>query len=326
MAAGLASWPTPAVLRQLRALAEADPSLREPVTWVPVTAQLLALARRSGSLHLPRRPLPGVVTETVVVPAAQGRPSVPVEVHRPEAGITAPAAALLWIHGGGYVMGDAAGADDSCAEVVTTFGVPVLSVDYRLAPAHPFPAPLDDCHAALCWLLEHADELGVDPTRVVVGGDSAGGGLAAALAQRATDEGLAVAFQLLLYPMLDDRTVLRSARLDEWTLMWTPPSNRYGWASYLQAEPGVGSPPPYAAPARRTDLSGLPPAWIGVGDVDLFHAEDVDYANRLRAAGVECELYVAKGMPHAVDRHDSSPVSAGFNASKLEALRRAFFD
>ena len=157
----------------------------------------------------------------------------------------------------------------------------------------------------------------------MIGGASAGGGLAAALAQRAHDAGLNVAFQLLVYPMLDDRTVPRAEANGEYTLVWSPKANRYGWTSYLNAEPGVGTPPPYAAPARRVDLSGLPSAWIGVGSVDLFHDEDVEYAHRLVAAGVPCELYVAKGMPHGTNIGNDRPLAEAFNRSALDALASA---
>ena len=133
------------------------------------------------------------------------------------------------------------------------------------------------------------------------------------------------AFQLLVYPMLDDRTVPRAEAAGEYTLVWTPKANRYGWASYLGAEPGVGTPPPYAAPARRADLAGLPAAWIGVGSVDLFHDEDVEYARRLTDAGVDCTLYVAKGMPHGTNIGNEAPLPEAFNRAALNALAAALW-
>ena len=205
-------------------------------------------------------------------------------------------------------------------------GVLVASVDYRLAPERPFPAGLTDCHAALRWLHAHAEERGVDPARIAVGGDSAGGGLAAALVQLAHDRGeVPVAFQLLVYPMLDDRTVLEADDDGTEHFVWSRRSNRFGWTAYLGHEPTVESAPEYAAPARREDLSGLPPAWIGVGDLDLFHAEDLAYAARLRAAGVACEVHEVPGMYHGADVLHAfrTPLTADFLERMIAALRRA---
>ena len=210
------------------------------------------------------------------MPAREGHPGTHVYVYdtptRPR-----PTGVLLWIHGGGYVMGDPRGDHDVCSQHARDLGIVVVNVDYRLAPEHPFPAALEDCYAALRWVHENADELGIDPSRIAVGGGSAGGGLAAALAQLAHDRGeVPVCFQYLVYPMLDDRTTL--VRKRPRTLVWTPGANLFGWTSYLGHPPGLEESRPYAVPARREDLSGLPPAWIGVGDIDLFYEEDVAYA------------------------------------------------
>jgi acetyl esterase/lipase len=162
-----------------------------------------------------------------------------------------------------------------------------------------FPAGLDDCFDALTWMHDHASELGVDPDRIAVGGDSAGGGLAACLAQRALDQGGPPScFQLLQYPMLDDRTPRTD---DHDALVWSAASNRYAWSAYLGHEVGRREPPPYAAAARRSDLAGLPPAWLGIGDIDLFHDEVTEYVERLRDGGVEVELHVEPGMYHAAE-------------------------
>lgn len=324
MLAGAAAALVPTVRRQVRALQQADPEVRGPLTWLPLPVPLMARLTKSGVISVPRSIAEGIDNETRTVPGRDGGPSVRVEVYRRN-GLAGALPALLWIHGGGYVMGAVVNDDDWCSRIATELEVAVVSTDYRKAPKHPFPAALDDCFASLTWLIEHADELGIDPSRVMVGGNSAGGGLAAALAQRAHDEGVPVTFQLLVYPMLDDRTVPRAEALKKWALVWNPPANRYGWTSYLGAEPGTGEPPQYAVPARRDDLSGLPPAWIGVGSIDLFHDEDVEYARRLRQAGVECTLFVAPGMPHGTNIGNDAPLAEAFNRASLNALAAALW-
>ncbi|MGL4647777.1 MAG: alpha/beta hydrolase, partial [Caldilineaceae bacterium] len=181
-------------------------------------------------------------------------------------------------------------------------GVVVVAGEYRLAPESPFPAALDDCAAAWAWLQDAAPQLGVDPERVAVGGESAGGGLAAGLVQRIHDAGgVQPAAQWLFSPMLDDRTAAKT-ELDAINHpIWNNRQNRYGWQAYLGVEPGAAQLPDYAAPARRGDLRGLPPTWIGVGDIELFYAEGRTYAERLAAAGVDCTLDLVAGAPHAVE-------------------------
>ena len=279
--------------RQVR---RAAPELRSVVLYLPrpiVGPASLRLARRRGRAG---EPLPGVRVQQRVIPAGAAG-SLEVTLYTDEAN-PRPGAALLWLHGGGRIAGRSELDHRLCSHLCREGGVLVVSVEYRLAPEFPFPAALDDAHATLRWLRAEAGALGIEPDRVAVGGASAGGGLAAELCQRAHDEGDPVAFQLLVYPMLDDRT--RSVDRDgRGRLSWSPASNRYAWRSYLGA--GADSPPPYAVAARRADLSGLPPAWIGVGDLDLFHAEDVAYAERLAAAGVPVRLRVVTGMYHAAD-------------------------
>jgi acetyl esterase/lipase len=218
-------------------------------------------------------------------------------------------------------------AHEFCAEVATELGILVVSVDYRLAPEHPFPIPLEDTYTGLRWLLDHADELGVDRRRIAIGGPSAGGGLAACLAQLAFDRGeVPLVFQLLVYPMLDDRSVLRDDQAGTGDFMWDPESNRFGWTCYLGHPPWADAAPDYAAAARREHLFGLPSTWIGVGSLDLFHAEDVEYAARLRSAGVDVELVVVPGMYHGADtlpRVVDAPSMVAFNQSKLNALKSA---
>jgi acetyl esterase/lipase len=230
-------------------------------------------------------------------------------------GVAEPAPALLWMHGGGYVIGNAQMDDRKCARFSKRLGITVASVEYRLAPEHPYPAPLQDCYSALTWL---AGLPAVDPGRVAIGGASAGGGLAAALAGLARDRGeITPVFQLLVYPMLDDRSAVTADNPNYRVL--NPRANRFGWTAYLgNADPRV------AVPARREDLSGLAPAWIGVGTNDLVHDEDLAYAERLTAAGVPCQVEVVPGAFHGFDVLASkSPVSQRFFDSQCLALGAA---
>ena len=250
-----------------------------------------------------------------VIPLPSG---VTLRVHRSSVRTPVPAPALLWIHGGGYVHGTAALDDKVCSRFARELGVTVAAVDYRLAPENPYPAALDDCYSALIWL---AGASCVDPARLAIGGGSAGGGLAAALALMVRDRGeVAVLLQLLVYPMLDDRTAERPNAAHPKLRLWSRSSNRFGWKSYLR-----GTNPDVAVPARRDDLAGLAPAWIGVGDFDLFYEEDVAYAERLKAAGVPCEIEVIPGAFHGFDVvMPNSGLARSFFDSQCGALRRAF--
>ena len=220
------------------------------------------------------------------------------------AGSKPPGSAALYLHGGGMILGlGELGAlyDAAVRHYVAASGVPVLVVDYRIAPEHPHPAPVEDCYAALLWLAEHTGELQIDPARVAVMGDSAGGGLAAAVCLLARDRyGPPIAQQLLVYPMLDDRTPKPPSDLEP-CLTWSFDDNRTGWAALLGPGAGGKEVSVYAAPARAVDLSGLPPAYLDVGDLDIFRDEDIDYARRLVTAGVPTELHVHPGCPHAFE-------------------------
>jgi acetyl esterase/lipase len=237
-------------------------------------------------------------------------------VYRP----TVPGAGpgMLWIHGGGYLIGSPGQDDELCHHYARELGATVASVDYRLAPEHQYPVPLEDCYTALNWL---AGLPTVDRTRIAVAGASAGGGLAAALAQLAHDRGeVPLRAQLLAYPMLDDRTSERDDIDQPGLRLWDKASNRFAWAAYLGA-----ADPTVAVPARRADLRGLPPAWIGVGTLDLFHDEDLRYAERLRAAGVPCDFEEVPGAFHGFDgMAPKAKVSRSFFASQCAMLRRAF--
>jgi len=201
----------------------------------------------------------------------------------------------------------------------------VVSVEYRLAPEHPYPAPLEDCYAALKWLSTHADEIGVDRSRIAIGGASAGGGLAAGLAILARDRAeVKTVFQLLVYPMINDCNVAPAGDTLPDTILWTRESNLIGWRSYLGCEPGGKGISCYAAAYRAANLEGLPSAYITVGDLDLFAREDIDYAGRLIAAGVPTELHVYPGGCHAFDMLvPGSEISQRFTADIYRALKRA---
>jgi acetyl esterase/lipase len=184
---------------------------------------------------------------------------------------------------------------------VSASGVPMLQVEYRLAPEHPHPTPVEDCYAALGWLTAHAAELGVDPARIAVMGDSAGGGLAAGVALLARDRGgPALARQVLVYPMLDDRTRTPDPEIVPYAT-WTYDDNVTGWDALLGEAAGTDDVSPYAAPARALELAGLAPAYIEVGELDAFRDEDVAYARRLAGAGVSTELHVHPGCPHGFE-------------------------
>ncbi|MDT5094920.1 MAG: hypothetical protein QOH60_4283 [Mycobacterium sp.] len=213
-----------------------------------------------------------------------------------------PGSAVLYLHGGGFIVSLLPAYDRMMRAYVRATGVPMLLVDYRVAPEHPHPTPVEDCYAALCWLADSATELGVDPKRIGVMGESAGGGLAAGVALMARDRrGPSVAQQMLFYAMLDDRTVRPDPELPSEYLVFTYDDNQTGWGALLGPARQGEEVPPYAAPARASDLSGLPATYIDVGDIDILRDENIDYARRLMTAGVPTELHVVPGLPHGFD-------------------------
>lgn len=264
-----------------------------------------------------------VSIENVFIPGKKNT-TIRLRIYKPKF-IEAPTPVLLWIHGGGYVMGRPEQDDRCCVHYVRELGIVVVSVDYRCAPQHPFPAGLEDCYSALKWIGSRARQLGVDSRRIAVGGASAGGGLAASLVHFAVDRNeIEPIFQLLVYPMLDDRTVLRSD-LDH-GILWNQDSNRFGWESYLGQKCGGDDMPEYSAPARRNNLSGLPHTWIGVGTADLFYDEDMAYAQKLQDHGVRCEIYTVNGGFHGFDTFDNSiPIVQDFRKSQILAMKECFF-
>lgn len=255
---------------------------------LPFQFSLVRRFARWGAARMVAKTVRGVAIETVE------RNGVPLRIYRPTE--TRTKAALLWIHGGGFLIGTPSQNDALCAETAAALGMIVVSATYRLAPEHPFPAGLDDCHAAWHALKGMAGELGIDPARVAVGGESAGGGLAATLVQRLCDEGERPLAQWLFYPMLDDRTAARRELDAIHHPVWHNEANRNAWRCYLGGS--ANAPPAHAVAARRADLAGLPPAWIGVGSIDLFAEEDCAYADRLAAAGVDVTFVEVPGGAH----------------------------
>ncbi len=281
-----------------------DPEIAAALAQAPaigvLTLESLAERRAMMAIPQPYERSGRVGLEERHVPADRpGDPDVVIRISRP-LDATGPIPGVVWLHGGGLVMGTATREDARFEVWCQRHGIVGVAVEYRLAPETPFPGPLEDCHAALAYVHAHAAELGIDPTRIGIGGNSAGGGLAAALALLARDRAsVPVAFQLLVYPMIDDRMVTPSS---SWEVpVWPPASNRFGWNAYLPGTAGTADVPAHAAPARATDLRGLPPALVLVGALDGFLDEDIDYAARLLRAGVPTELHVYPGAPHGFD-------------------------
>lgn len=264
-----------------------------------------------------------VTTEDAATFGRDGAPPVSVRVFRPRSGDEL-LPAVLSIHGGGFMMGDLSSDDVLNGRIASQVGCVVVGVEYRLAPEHPYPAPLEDCYAALAWLFEHAARLGVDPARIGLRGMSAGGGLAAALALLVRDRGeFSLCFQMLDYPMLDDRHITQSSRNDTEPRVWNATANRFGWRSYLGELAGRPDMPPYAVPARAASLAGLPPACLFIGSADLFVDEVTEYACRLNAAGVMTELHVYPGGFHGFELMlPQTALARRFTADNLSALRR----
>lgn len=287
------------------------PSVRETrAAQLPTDDQIT----RGGALTLEERAVPG--------PA--GAPDVPLMIIRP-AGATGTLAAVYYIHGGGMIMGSPRGiGSDPLLDWAAELNTAVISVDYRLAPENPHPAPVEDCYAGLAWVSDHAAELGIDPARIVVAGASAGGGLAAGVALMARDrQGPPLIGQLLSYPMLDDRNDTASTHQMVGLGIWDRTANELGWTCLLGDARGGPDVSPYAAPARATDLSGLPPAFITVGSAETFRDEDVAYAMRIWAAGGHAELHVWPGGFHAFDTMLPDTALARDHANaRLSWLRR----
>ncbi|MBV1878459.1 MAG: alpha/beta hydrolase [Pseudomonadales bacterium] len=239
-----------------------------------------------------------VIKEDRMIPGRVGDPDVAIRIYRPKAASESLRGGVFEIHGGGFMMGNIDMMDAWCQKVAALIDVVVVSVGYRLAPEHPFPAGIEDCYAGLVWMAEHAAELGVDKDRIAIAGQSAGGGLAAGTALMARDRGgPALCFQLLEIPELDDRLETASMQAYTDTPLWNLPNAIWSWKHYLGAD-HEGDPSPYAAPARCEDLAGLPPAYISTMEFDPLRDEGIIYAMGLLAAGVSVELHSYPGTFH----------------------------
>lgn len=312
------------------ALAHVDPELR------PAAKQILAMMGQMASIdaeHLPQlragTPAPPQLADVPVremrVPASGSLPAVTVYVVNERTGAARPA--ILHTHGGGYILGSAKSEARHLQEIARQLDCVIVSVEYRLAPEARYSASVEDNYAGLLWLYRNAEALGVDRNRIALLGESAGGGHAALLAIAARDRGeVPLVLQALIYPMLDDRTgSTHQLPAHIGVVGWDAPANRFGWESFLGAEPGSQAVPKAGVPARQENLAGLAPAFIAVGGVDLFVSEDIEYARRLTEAGVPSELLVIPGAFHGFDQVAAETRLARiFTAAKFEALRRAF--
>jgi acetyl esterase/lipase len=308
-----------------------DPELRAFLRTLPpakaMTAADVKLLRQSPDQQ-PVGDMP-VGVETRLIHSSAGGPDVRIfTVGRSSEGRLRPG--LLYTHGGGYISGNTATSWPTFSglqKIAEEHDCVIVSVDYRLAPETPFPGALEDSYAALKWLHANADLLGVNPNRIAIMGESAGGGLAATLTIAARDRGeIPIIFQLLVYPMLDDRTGSgREPAPHIGTFIWTRESNRFGWSSLLGVPAGAPNVPRGSVPARVTDLRGLPPTYIGVGSLDLFVDEDIEFARRLVDAGVPTEFYLAPGAYHGFFfLAPEAAISKRFSASYNAALAGAF--
>lgn len=275
----LAESPLPAVL---------TPDMIEPLRAVPFTAPIEEVLATRDLDH-----------KVVTMPGPDGELSASVFTPR---GRTTTGPGIYYLHGGGFIIGDRFTGIENILDYALEHNAVVVSLDYRLAPEHPDPAPVEDAYAGFVWTAAHATALGIDPERILLAGTSAGGGLAAGVALLARDrQGPKALAQLLMSPMLDDRDQTASTLQYAGTGSWSRESNTTGWNALLGDRRTTDAVSPYAAPARATDLSGLPPAFIDVGSAEVFRDEDVAYASRLWAVGVQAELHVWAGGFHIFD-------------------------
>ncbi|HEY0803722.1 MAG TPA: alpha/beta hydrolase [Pseudonocardiaceae bacterium] len=311
-----------AATRMRTIAAEQGISMAPPATWPRDYRALRVFSETAlAGLEAAADEHPEVARVDFAAQAPDGT-AVPVRWYTP-LGYDASGAgsATLYLHGGGMISGTVDLHDRLVAAYVADSGVPMLAVDYRVAPEAPHPIPVEDCYSGLRWLVDHAGELGVDPARVAVMGDSGGGGLAAGVTLLARDRGVALAKQILIYPMLDDR-----AKVVDPTLVpfagWSYEDIHTAWTAVLGEATGGPDVSSYAAPARAEDLSGLPATYVEVGELDILCDESIEYARRIALAGPSTELHVHPGCPHGFDRSSAEiDVVQRARADRVRALR-----
>jgi len=299
------------------------PELREAFARLPEfhLPEDLEKARRNPMPEY--QPSPEVIISDHTITGAGGQPML-VRIYQPASRDSSQRPAVLWIHGGGYVMGHPGYDDNLCRDFVLAAGCVVVSPDYRLAPEHPYPAGLEDCYSALVWMTESAKELSIDLRRVAIGGASAGGGLTAALALLARDRGgPSICFQMPLYPMIDDGNTTPSSYEITDARVWNRENNIAAWKMYLGDLEGADVPP-YAAPSRAAELAGLPPTYTCVGQLDPFRDETIEYVARLARAGVDVEFHLYPGCYHAFEHADpNAETSQRCRNEYVQAMARA---
>lgn len=300
---------------ELIPLAEAFPDAAAPM---PTLAEIRGRPWRFPPLSNPE------ITKTIVsVPGTSGDGGVLLSIYRPRAA-RGPLGCVFHIHGGGFIAGSVERSEHAFEPIITALGCAVASIEYRLAPETVFPGAIEDCYTGIAWLFANAAQQGIDASRIGIKGESAGGGLAAALALLVRDRGeFAPLFQHLMYPMLDDRTGGDGDQCPyAGQFVWTPALNRFGWGALLGHPPGGKEVSPYAAAARAEDLAGLPQTYMAVGALDLFVGECMTYADRLIRAGVPTELHVYPGACHAFDLSPDPAISLRARRDSLAALQR----
>jgi acetyl esterase/lipase len=327
---------TSSLLAALHFTLEMDPALHEVLAGSPMLlgpdvltdlpawrAAIAALGQTVAALPTPYDQQ--VWMEDVFIPTADETGQLRLRLYRPVQSVGL-LPVFYWMHGGGLLGGTPEQDEGQMKQIAAATGALVVSVNYRLAPEFPFPTPLDDCYAGLLWVTDHAHDLGIDEQKIAVGGASAGGGLAAALAQRVHQTGgPRLVHQSLTYPMLDDRNLTNSSREITSLGLWDRVHNITGWQAYLGGNSAGRAVPEFAAAARATDLSGLPSTFIGVGSLDLFRDENLEYALRLMAAGVSTEVHFYAGAVHGFDWHiPDSPMARGFLQKRIQALQLAY--
>lgn len=287
---------------------------------VSVRVTLDAMSQAAADMGIPRPSDPNIEEIERMIPGPAGAPDVRVRIYMPK-DRTEAGPGFVNFHGGGFIQGDLESEHARCLAMTGQGGAVSVGVDYRLAPEHPFPAGVEDCYAALKWVAENAAELKIDPAKIAVGGGSAGGNLSAAVALMARDRGgPAIAFQLLIYPVIDDRCETHSMQNGAGLYIWDSQNSIDMWNHYIGTDRSNVSP--YASPARATDLSGLPPAYVMTAEHDPLRDEALIYAMRLMQAGVQVELHNYPGTVHGFDFFSPSGISATAVAEGIAAFKR----